>query len=210
MKNILIKLNKVQTELKAPKGQYNNFGKYKYRNCEDILEAVKPLLSKYGLVILIDDSLELVGRRYYIKAKATVYDIESGDSVCNSAYAREEETKKGMDASQITGSASSYARKYALNGLLAIDDTKDSDSQDNGSKPNVATNNGRQTTSGDEKQKLQVQIVNVAKNFKIDPKEVVAIIKSKYKKENTDEMTVDELKGLLKDVTSISRENREG
>lgn len=210
MKNILTKLNKVQTELKAPKGQYNNFGKYKYRNCEDILEAVKPLLSKYGLVILISDEVEQIGERYYIKARATIYDIESGDNVFNSAYAREEETKKGMDASQITGSASSYARKYALNGLLAIDDTKDSDSQDNGSKPNVATNNSKQTTSGDEKQKLQVQIVNVAKNFKIDPKEVVAIIRSKYKKENTDEMTVDELKGLLKDVTSISREMREG
>lgn len=209
MKDILTKLNKVQTELKAPKGQYNNFGKYKYRNCEDILEAVKPLLSKYGLVILIDDSLELVGERYYIRAKAIVYDIESGNSICNSAYAREEETKKGMDASQITGSASSYARKYALNGLLAIDDTKDSDSQNNGSKPNVATNNGKQTSSADEKQKLQVQIANVAKNFKIDPKEVIAIIRSKYKKENSDEMTVEELKGLLKDVTSISREMRE-
>ena len=121
------KLMDIQRELKAPKGQYNSFGKYKYRSCEDILEAVKPILSKHGCAAVITDTLVHAGERYYVQATATLYDTETGDAVCNSAYAREEETKKGMDGSQITGTASSYARKYALNGLFLIDDTKDAD-----------------------------------------------------------------------------------
>ena len=127
MKNILTKLNKIQVELKAPKSQLNKFGNYKYRNSEDILEALKPLLEKYKAAINITDEIILIGDRYYIKATVTLYDAESGESIDATAYAREEESKKGMDASQLTGSTSSYARKYALNGLLAIDDTKDSD-----------------------------------------------------------------------------------
>lgn len=121
------KLKMIQTELKAPKGQYNSFGGYKYRSCEDILEAVKPLLNKYNATMTITDTVELIGTRFYIKAAAILTDAESGESVTNSAYAREEEVKKGMDGSQITGTASSYARKYALNGLFLIDDTKDTD-----------------------------------------------------------------------------------
>ena len=119
----------VQSELKAPKGQYNSFGKYNYRSCEDILEGVKPLLNKYGLYLTIDDAVELIGDRYYIKATATLFD---GDNcISTSAYARESLDKKGMDASQVTGATSSYARKYALNGLLCIDDTKDADTMNN-------------------------------------------------------------------------------
>ena len=114
------------SELKAPKGQYNLFGKYKYRSCEDILEAVKPLLAKYELLLTITDDVVAVGDRVYIKATATVVNAE-GECVSSSSLAREENEKKGMDASQITGSASSYARKYALNGLFCIDDTKDAD-----------------------------------------------------------------------------------
>lgn len=115
----------VQSELKAPKGQYNSFGKYNYRSCEDILEGVKPLLNKYGLYLTINDAVELIGDRYYIKATATLFD---GDNcISTSAYARESLDKKGMDSSQVTGATSSYARKYALNGLFAIDDTKDAD-----------------------------------------------------------------------------------
>lgn len=127
MKEINIKLMNIQQELKAPKGQYNPFGKYAYRSCEDILEAVKPLLKKEKVVLTISDELQYIGNRYYIKATATLIDIESDAIISNSAYAREEETKKGMDGSQITGSSSSYARKYALNGLFGIDDNKDSD-----------------------------------------------------------------------------------
>ena len=127
MKEINIKLMNIQQELKAPKGQYNDFGKYAYRSCEDILEAVKPLLKKEKVVLTINDELQYIGNRYYIKATATLIDTESEATISNSAYAREEETKKGMDGSQITGASSSYARKYALNGLFGIDDNKDSD-----------------------------------------------------------------------------------
>lgn len=127
------KIVAVQSELKAPKGQYNSFGKYNYRSCEDILEGVKPLLNKYGLYLTIDDAVQLIGDRYYIKATATLSD---GDNcISTSAYARESLDKKGMDSSQVTGATSSYARKYALNGLLCIDDTKDADTMDNSKKP---------------------------------------------------------------------------
>lgn len=152
------KLSKVQEELKAPKGQYNSFGKYKYRSCEDILEAVKPILIKNKLSMQISDELVVIGestptnynevyydkdlkrenertvisgnQRYYIKATVTLLDIEDNSTMSNTAYAREEEYKKGMDGSQITGTASSYARKYALNGLFLIDDTKDADTDE--------------------------------------------------------------------------------
>lgn len=121
------KLLAIQTELKAPKAQFNNFGKYKYRNCEDILESLKPILAKNRATITISDDVVSVGNRIYIRATAKIVDTETGESVETTAYAREEESKKGMDGSQLTGSSSSYARKYALNGLFAIDDTKDSD-----------------------------------------------------------------------------------
>jgi len=123
------KLLKIQQELKAPKGQRNNFGNYNYRSAEDILEAVKPIAHKYNCVVTLSDTAELVGTWNYIKATATIKDGD-GNQEEVTAYARETETKKGMDASQITGSASSYARKYALNGLFAIDDTKDSDTDE--------------------------------------------------------------------------------
>lgn len=117
-------LSRIQKELKAPKGQFNKFGNYKYRSCEDILEAVKPLLGDCCLTI--SDDIVLIGDRYYIKATARLA-LSNEDFVENSAFAREAFDKKGMDESQITGASSSYARKYALNGLFAIDDTKDAD-----------------------------------------------------------------------------------
>jgi hypothetical protein len=134
--NIYQKLNKIQTELKAPKGQYNEYGKFKYRNCEDILEALKPLLKEMQLIIQLSDKILHIDGRFYVEATVTLYDCESDNltSISNTAYAREEDSKKGMDGSQVTGAASSYARKYALNGLFAIDDTKDADSQDNREK----------------------------------------------------------------------------
>ncbi|MDU4008775.1 ERF family protein [Veillonella sp.] len=127
------KIVAIQSELKAPKGQYNSFGKYNYRSCEDILEGIKPLLAKHGLVLTIQDSIDLIGDRFYVKATATITDGK--EQLSTSAYARESLDKKGMDASQVTGATSSYARKYALNGLLAIDDTKDADTMDNSKKP---------------------------------------------------------------------------
>lgn len=122
-------MSEIQKELKAPKGQFNSFGKYKYRSCEDIVEAVKPVLAKYDYHLNLTDEVVQVGERIYIKATASV---KKGSEVIESAtsMARESETKKGMDDSQITGTASSYARKYALNGLFAIDDTKDADTDE--------------------------------------------------------------------------------
>ena len=131
---LLEKLLAIQIELKAPKNQYNSFGKYKYRNCEDILEAVKPLCLKNKAVLTVSDEVENIHERYYIKATATLHDTESEEKISVTARAREEEDKKGMDGSQVTGASSSYARKYALNGLFAIDDTKDSDTTNTGDK----------------------------------------------------------------------------
>ena len=125
--NVYEKLIAIQSELKAPKSQYNNFGKYAYRNCEDILEALKPLLKEHKSTIYIADEIVTVLDRFYVKATVTFIDAETGEKIINTAYAREEECKKGMDGSQVTGASSSYARKYALNGMFAIDDTKDSD-----------------------------------------------------------------------------------
>ncbi|MCK9461623.1 MAG: ERF family protein [Proteobacteria bacterium] len=130
---LLEKLAHIQNELKAPKGQMNKFGNYKYRSAEDILEAVKPIAFKYESVIRLYDDLVLVGDRYYIKATAIItHFADQENAVEVSSFAREEESKKGMDGSQVTGASSSYARKYALNGLLLIDDTKDSDATNDG------------------------------------------------------------------------------
>lgn len=129
-KPIFAALMAVQAELKAPKGQHNSFGKYDYRSAEDIIEAVKPLLKENGLFLNMSDEVVLVGDRYYIKATVKVVDVVTGESVQTSALAREAAQKKGMDESQVTGTASSYARKYALNGLFAIDDNRDADTDE--------------------------------------------------------------------------------
>lgn len=128
--NIREKLAAIQSELKAPKNLYNSFGKYSYRNAEGICEAFKPYGKKYGLSLVLSDDVVEIGGRVYVMATATLYDTESPDSIGVSAYAREAETKKGMDDSQVTGATSSYARKYALNGLFLLDDTKDPDTDE--------------------------------------------------------------------------------
>lgn len=156
--SVYAKLAKVQSALKVPKGQYNSFGKYKYRSCEDIVEAVKPLCHENGLLLTMADQIIQIGDRYYVSATATVTSIDDGSTAFVTANAREEDTKKGMDGSQITGTASSYARKYALNGLFAIDDTKDADTDENEnqrrsagdtreSKPHVCMDCGRPITT---------------------------------------------------------------
>lgn len=128
------KLLEIQAELKAPKSQFNSFGKYHYRNCEDILEALKPLLVKHGLTLTISDDIVAIGNRVYVRATASIKGAVVAEDVSVTAYARESEDKKGMDAAQVTGAASSYARKYALNGLFLIDDTKDADSSNDHGK----------------------------------------------------------------------------
>lgn len=127
----------IQSKLKAPKGQFNHFGKYKYRSCEDIMEAVKPLLAETGCTLTVSDSIEMIGTRFYVRAAATLTNPE-GQTETATAYAREAESRQGMDAAQLTGATSSYARKYALNGLFCIDDTKDADAtNDHGAGENV-------------------------------------------------------------------------
>lgn len=149
------KLSTIQTKLIAPKNQHNSYGKYYYRSCEDILEGLKPHLEETKTAVTINDEVVLIGERYYIKATATLHDCESDKSVSNTAYAREELTKKGMDASQITGSTSSYARKYALNGLFCIDDVKDADTRDNRQKEAV-----EQAKAEEEVQNLENSIID--------------------------------------------------
>lgn len=163
MSDLHKKLVEVQFELKAPKGQYNNFGKYSYRNCEDILEAVKPLLKDRELSIVLSDTPEIIGGRFYIKATATLSDGET--TIQTTAYAREEESKKGMDGSQVTGASSSYARKYALNGLFAIDDNKDSDTTNKGNSGENKGNTAVQDKPTEQEQQKEYKCVGCGKLF---------------------------------------------
>lgn len=143
-------LQEIQTELKAPKGQYNSFGKYKYRSCEDILEAVKPLLAKHDAELILSDEIVNIGSRFYVQARATL--MKGGTAICaTTALAREPEEKRGMDESQITGTASSYARKYALNGMFLIDDTKDEDTDECREEKKARTEEQKAVTSPPQK-----------------------------------------------------------
>lgn len=164
--NIYEKLGVIQSKLKAPKGQYNSFGKYKYRSCEDILEAVKPLLAETKTVLSITDQMEVVGERIYVRSEAHLKDCEdtsSAGEIITVAYAREEESKKGMDSSQVTGAASSYARKYALNGLFCIDDNKDSDTTNTGEKGK--TSGQKQETKKETGEKISSELCMSIKNI---------------------------------------------
>ena len=161
--NIYKKLSAIQTSLVVPKNQFNKFGGYKYRSCEDILEALKPLLKEHELTIQIQDEIVLVGDRYYVKATATLYDEDK--HISSSAFAREAITKKGMDESQITGATSSYARKYALNGMFCIDDTKDADTLNRHEKTNGKKDEVEIITSVQAK-----GLIEVAKNNGYDKK----------------------------------------
>ena len=180
-------LANVQHELKCNKSLYNSFGKYSYRSTELIMEAVKPLLFSNDLCLTITDSIELIGDRFYIKATATIYNKE-GEQISTTAYAREEECKKGMDASQVTGSTSSYARKYALNGLLAIDDTKDADatnthgvtSDSKATATNNKTNNTTSTYKLTEGQIKRLYAIGYKKGYSRDY--MAKLVNAKYKK----------------------------
>lgn len=178
------KLIAVQLALKAPKNQYNSFGKYNYRNCEDILEAVKPLLAEQGLLLTIFDEVVEVQGRFYVKATAKITD--GTQSIENTAFARESEDKKGMDASQVTGATSSYARKYALNGLFLIDDVKDADTMDN---------------SASDKQEHKpaytwTNIKNRALQGGMTEQQLNEYCKNVLKRKNSNELTEDDFKKL--------------
>lgn len=191
---MIAKLCRVQAALKAPKNQRNNFGNYNYRSCEDILEAVKPLLAREGLVLTITDSIEMVGNRYYVKATATVTDGEK--SISATAYAREAEGRKGMDEAQVTGSSSSYSRKYALNGLFCIDDTKDADTMDNTATPAPKAKPKAKAEPKPDKNALLKQIAEGAKKHSISADDMKTIMKRQYNKETSKELTDEETADL--------------
>lgn len=169
------KLLHVQSKLKCNKSQYNSFGKYSYRSAEDILEAVKPLLAEEGLLLTLTDTVELIGDRYYIKATAAISDPESKEELAVNAYAREDQDKKGMDGSQISGTASSYARKYALNGLFLIDDTKDADTDEHYKQSGRAPKQAAKPQADDEPTKDEkLYFVEMCKNRSLNYKDILA------------------------------------
>lgn len=188
--NIYEKLLYIQNELKCSKNQFNKFGNYKYRNAEDILEAVKPICLKYKAVINVYDTIKQVGDRYYVEANAVITNTENpAEYIANLACAREEENKKGMDSSQVTGATSSYARKYALNGLLCIDDTKDTDSEEYQKRSNTKTAVKSETMITDKQKEL------IISKFK---KEEILSYLGEVKKAKLGELTLVEASNLLK------------
>lgn len=204
-KPIYAALMAVQADLKAPKNQRNNFGKYNYRSCEDIVEAVKPLLKENGLFLTMSDDIVQIGDRYYVKATVSVTDIVTGESVQTSALAREAAQKKGMDESQVTGTASSYARKYALNGLFAIDDNRDADTdeykqQTSGAqniKPNNYTKAPVNSSQNEElMNKVKKQLKSEVDRIGCTWDEVKAISAVKLGKTETKKMSVGEVSEL--------------
>ena len=184
--SVYTKLLNVQSELKAPKSQYNSFGKYKYRSCEDILEALKPILNKNKATVIISDDILFVEGRHYIKATVKFIDTENGEMVENSALAREDEVKKGMDSSQITGSVSSYARKYALNGMFAIDDTKDSDSTNT---HGVEPEQSKSTSKLSAKQVGRLLAIGLKAGIK-EP-EIKKVIKAEFEKDKIEDLSIE-------------------
>jgi hypothetical protein len=197
--NIYEKLQKIQLELEVPKSQFNAFGKYNYRSCEDILSAVKPVAAKYGCVVKVTDMMVEVGGRCYVEATATLTDCEdNGLSAWSVGYAREEETKKGMDAAQITGAASSYARKYALNGLFCLDDTKDADSTNKHGKEEVASyEKAKQTFSGKATEAQRQALGDCAKTFEISSDAMVGKMDKLYNVKSSKDLTAEQASELL-------------
>lgn len=192
-KNILKKLVTIQSKLKAPKGQYNSFGKYNYRSCEDILENARPLANENSCVIVLNDDIKEVAGRYYVEATATLFDADSGEEISAKAMAREPENKKGNDESQITGASSSYARKYALSALFALDDTKDADTMDNRETAQIKKQVPRQI---DEKTKHLTNVFSKMKKHNADKNSILKIMKEKYNKTSSKDLTLEEAKDL--------------
>lgn len=185
---MLKKLCNIQNELKAPKNQYNLFGKYKYRSAEDILEAVKPLLAKENCTLTLSDEIVLIGDRYYVKATATIRDAETNIPVSVDAFAREDKEKKGMDGSQISGTASSYARKYALNGLFCIDDTKDADTDEHYKATKKSASKPKAS-----KEDLKTELLNLIKEKNKTVEDVLKVAKV----QDIDQLTEGRMQGCI-------------
>ncbi len=203
------KLSRIQAELKVPKNQRNNYGNYNYRSCEDILEAVKPLLEKEGLVLTITDSIEMIGNRYYVKATATITDGEK--SISTTAFARESDDKKGMDAAQLTGACSSYSRKYSLNGLFCIDDTRDADTMKPDDEKPVSKPEEEKPASKPKAQQKTLTIKDYlktvdekAKQQHLTNDEIREIMRSRYKKEEPSKLTLAEAKDFAENIVDYA------
>lgn len=197
----LQKLLKIQAELKAPKNQYNSFGDFHYRSCEDILSAAKPLCAREGVLLTLSDEVVLMGDRYYVKATAKITDGE--DAIQVEAFARETESRPKMDAAQLTGSASSYSRKYALNGLFCLDDTKDADAL----KPVEDKPKAKKPVSkSSEKDANLREVAKVAKEQHLDGNDVKAIMQRKYKKDTSTALTDKEAADLAKNFLEYAIE----
>lgn len=207
-KTLQQKLIEIQAELKAPKSQFNKFGGYNYRNCEDILEAVKPLCAKHEIVPLLSDEIVMIGDRFYIKATAKVTDGK--DEIATTAFARESKDKKGMDESQITGSASSYARKYALNGLFCIDDTKDADFMDNSQSNKQQQPKPQQQPPKEAHVKGYDEFVALQKTKKVPPAEITKYIATEFKKPKLALLDAFEMVAALEWLKKYGEEENKG
>ena len=218
-KPIFAALMAVQAELKAPKNQHNSFGKYDYRSAEDIIEAVKPLLKDNGLFLNMSDDIVLIGDRYYVKATVKVVDVVTGESVQTSALAREAAQKKGMDESQVTGTASSYARKYALNGLFAIDDNRDADTNEYARQTSQNAAGARSTrnaytykgSANDElRSKAMHSLTKEMQRVGASGEEVSALCGVKFGKTNSRDLSTGELSQLAANLESWIAEQMAG
>ena len=218
-KPIFAALMAVQAELKAPKNQHNSFGKYDYRSAEDIIEAVKPLLKDNGLFLNMSDDIVLIGDRYYVKATVKVVDVVTGESVQTSALAREAAQKKGMDESQVTGTASSYARKYALNGLFAIDDNRDADTDEYarqtsqnaaGARPMRNAYTSRGSANDDLRSKAMHALSKEMQRVGASGEEVSALCGVKFGKTNSRDLSTGELSKLAANLEAWIAEQMGG
>ena len=218
-KPIFAALMAVQADLKAPKNQHNSFGKYDYRSAEDIIEAVKPLLKENGLFLNMSDDIVLIGDRYYVKATVKVVDVVTGESVQTSALAREASQKKGMDESQVTGTASSYARKYALNGLFAIDDNRDADTDEYTAQTSQSAAGARSTrnaypskgsTNDELRSKAMHALSKEMQRVGASGEEVSALCGVKFGKKNSRDLSTGELSKLAANLEAWIAEQMGG
>jgi len=193
------KLLNIQNELKVPKNQRNNFGNYNFRSCEDILEEVKPICKKNNTVITVSDEIKQIGERYYVEATASLIDIETSEKIENRASAREEDSKKGMDSSQVTGASSSYARKYALNGLLAIDDNKDADT-DEFAKTTQNKGTGKKEIQPKEEKTISVPQQKRLFALSNGNNEVVRNVINRYKYEKTEQIKLKDYEQICTEI----------
>nr|DAZ69197.1 MAG TPA: ERF superfamily protein [Caudoviricetes sp.] len=195
-KNILKKLLLIQQELKVPKNQFNSFGKYNYRSCEDILESARPIANKNNCVIVINDDIKEINGRYYVEATITLFDVESGEEISTKALAREAEPKSGMSESQLTGACSSYARKYALSAMFALDDEKDDDTRDNRQQSKQINKPATKQKPIDEKTKHLSSVFNKMKTHNVSKQGILSILKTNFNKTSSKDLTLQEVKEL--------------